>query len=166
MIGPLIDEAALEGMKGVLGDCIEQVDWVAGEPLCPASDRRDAGAEDGRSRRPSRQFYMSYDIASSNEALALQQYVPQGPSSSIFTNDVREAEQFMSVGGSDCGIANVNIGTFRCRDRRRIWRRKGNRRRPRERIRRVEALYATPTNTINYGNDLPLAQGIRFDIAP
>ena len=68
--------------------------------------------------------------------------VPQGLSSSIFTTDLREAERFLSAAGSDCGIANVNIGTSRRRDRRRVRRREGNRRRPRIRLRRLEGLHA------------------------
>ena len=68
--------------------------------------------------------------------------VPQGLSSCIFTNDLREAERFLSAAGSDCGIANVNIGPTRRRDRRRVRRREGDRRRPRVRLRRVEALHA------------------------
>ena len=56
------------------------------------------------------------------DAIALHNGVPQGLSSSIFTDDVREAERFLSADGSDCGIANVNIGTSRRRDRGRVRR--------------------------------------------
>ena len=62
------------------------------------------------SRRRSRRSSMCCAIASSSEAIALNNAVAQGLSSSIFTNDLREAERFMSAAGSDCGIANVNIG--------------------------------------------------------
>ncbi len=66
-----------------------------------------------------------------DEAIAIQNNVPQGLTSSIFTNDVREAERFVSAVGSDCGIANVNTGT-------------SGRRRPRERQRLLEELHAPP----------------------
>jgi aldehyde dehydrogenase (NAD+) len=74
------------------------------------------------------------------QAIVLNNEVPQGLSSSVFTTDVREAEQFMSAAGSDCGIVNVNIGTSgaeRC-----FWGRETNRWWPRIRLRRVESLHA------------------------
>ncbi len=64
-----------------------------------------------------------------DEAITLQNSVPQGLSSAIMTLNLREAEQFLSYKGSDCGIANVNIRNKRCRDWRCFWRRKRNRRR-------------------------------------
>ncbi len=76
------------------------------------------------------------------QAIALNNDVPQGLSSSIFTNDLREAERFCSAEGSDCGIANVNIGPSGRRDRRRLRRREGDRRRPRGRLGLLEGLYA------------------------
>ena len=99
-----------------------------------------------------------------DDALALHNGVPQGLSSCIFTNDLREAERFLSVLGSDCGIANVNIGPSRRRDRRRVRRREGDGRRPRVGLRRVEGYMRRQTATINYSTELPLAQGVRFDV--
>ena len=64
-----------------------------------------------------------------DEAIALHNAVPQGLSSGIFTDSVAEAEKFLSFKGSDCGIANVNVGTSGCGNRRRLRRRKGNWRR-------------------------------------
>ena len=77
-----------------------------------------------------------------DEAIAINNGVPQGLSSAIFTNDVREAEQFLCPAGSDCGICQREHRHERRGDRRRIRRRKGNRRRPRERQRFVEDLHA------------------------
>ena len=74
----------------------------------------------------------------------MQNAVPQGLSSSIFTTNLKAAEAFLAASGSDCGIANVNIGTSRCGDRRRVRRREGNRRRPRVRLRCMEGLHAPP----------------------
>jgi aldehyde dehydrogenase (NAD+) len=100
------------------------------------------------------------------DALALQNGVPQGLSSSIFTNDLREAEQFLSAAGSDCGIANVNIGPSGAEIGGAFGGEKetgGGRESGSDSWR---AYMRRQTNTINYGTDLPLAQGIRFDVAP
>ena len=100
------------------------------------------------------------------EAIELNNSVPQGLSSSIFTNDLREAELFMSAVGSDCGIANVNIGPSGAEIGGAFGGEKetgGGRESGSDAWR---AYMRRQTNTINYGSDLPLAQGIRFDIAP
>ncbi len=77
-----------------------------------------------------------------DEAIELHNGVVQGLSSAIFTDNLQHAERFLSAAGSDCGIANVNIGTSGRRDRRRLWRRKGNRRRSRSGLRQLEGLHA------------------------
>jgi aldehyde dehydrogenase (NAD+) len=100
------------------------------------------------------------------EAIALNNGVPQGLSSSIFTNDVREAERFIAANGSDCGIANVNIGPSGAEIGGAFGGEKetgGGRESGSDAWR---AYMRRQTNTINYGGELPLAQGIRFDIAP
>ena len=100
------------------------------------------------------------------EAIALNNSVPQGLSSSIFTNDMREAERFMSAAGSDCGIANVNIGPSGAEIGGAFGGEKetgGGRESGSDSWR---AYMRRQTNTINYGSELPLAQGVRFDIAP
>ena len=101
-----------------------------------------------------------------DEAIALNNAVRQGLSSSIFTNDLREAELFMSARGSDCGIANVNIGPSGAEIGGAFGGEKetgGGRESGSDAWR---AYMRRQTNTINYGSDLPLAQGIRFDVAP
>src|SRR5947208_3170982 len=98
--------------------------------------------------------------------LELHNDVPQGLSSSIFTNDLREAELFLSARGSDCGIANVNIGPSGAEIGGAFGGEKetgGGRESGSDSWR---AYMRRQTNTINYGSDLPLAQGIRFDVAP
>ena len=100
------------------------------------------------------------------EALALNNSVSQGLSSSIFTTDLREAELFMSVGGSDCGIANVNIGPSGAEIGGAFGGEKetgGGRESGSDSWR---AYMRRQTNTINYGTELPLAQGIRFEVGP
>ena len=101
-----------------------------------------------------------------DEAITLNNSVPQGLSSSIFTNDLREAERFLSAAGSDCGIANVNIGPSGAEIGGAFGGEKetgGGRESGSDSWR---AYMRRQTNTVNYGTDLPLAQGIRFDIAP
>jgi aldehyde dehydrogenase (NAD+) len=98
------------------------------------------------------------------EAIAMQNAVPQGLSSSIFTNDMREAELFVSAAGSDCGIANVNIGTSGAEIGGAFGGEKdtgGGRESGSDSWR---AYMRRATNTINYGNALPLAQGIKFEL--
>lgn len=98
------------------------------------------------------------------EAIALQNGVPQGLSSAIMTTHLREAEKFLSHGGSDCGIANVNIGTSGAE----IGGAFGGEKETgggRESGSDAWKVYMRrQTNTINYGEDLPLAQGIKFDL--
>lgn len=98
------------------------------------------------------------------EAIALQNDVPQGLSSAIFTNDLRDAERFLSFAGSDCGIANVNIGTSGAEIGGAFGGEKetgGGRESGSD---AWKAYMRRQTNTINYGTALPLAQGIKFEI--
>ena len=95
------------------------------------------------------------------QALALNNAVPQGLSSAIFTNDLREAETFLSASGSDCGIANVNIGTSGAEIGGAFGGEKetgGGRESGSDAWRNMRRA----TNTINYSRQLPLAQGIKF----
>ncbi|HWC52396.1 MAG TPA: aldehyde dehydrogenase family protein [Chitinophagaceae bacterium] len=99
-----------------------------------------------------------------DEAIAIQNGVPQGLSSSIMTLNLREAEQFLSAAGSDCGIANVNIGTSGAEIGGAFGGEKetgGGRESGSD---AWKAYMRRQTNTINYSNHLPLAQGIKFDL--
>lgn len=99
-----------------------------------------------------------------SEAIALQNGVPQGLSSAIMTLNLREAEQFLSAQGSDCGIANVNIGTSGAEIGGAFGGEKetgGGRESGSD---AWKAYMRRQTNTINYSNTLPLAQGIKFDL--
>jgi aldehyde dehydrogenase (NAD+) len=99
-----------------------------------------------------------------DEAIELQNAVPQGLSSSIFTLNMREAEQFLSYTGSDCGIANVNIGTSGAEIGGAFGGEKetgGGRESGSDAWRNY---MRRQTNTINYSTQLPLAQGIKFDL--
>ena len=99
-----------------------------------------------------------------DEAIAIQNGVPQGLSSAIMTLNLREAEQFLSVSGSDCGIANVNIGTSGAEIGGAFGGEKetgGGRESGSDAWKNY---MRRQTNTINFSNNLPLAQGIKFDI--
>ena len=107
-------------------------------------------------------YVMSYD--SFDEALEMQNAVPQGLSSCVFTMNMREAERFMSDEGSDCGIANVNIGPSGAEIGGAFGGEKetgGGRESGSD---AWKAYMRRQTNTVNYSDALPLAQGVRFDI--
>jgi aldehyde dehydrogenase (NAD+) len=97
-----------------------------------------------------------------DDAIALHNGVPQGLASSIFTQDLREAERFLASGGSDCGIANVNIGPSGAEIGGAFGGEKetgGGRESGSD---AWKAYMRRATNTVNYSRDLPLAQGVTF----
>ena len=105
-------------------------------------------------------YVLTYDTL--DEAIALNNAVPQGLSSAIFTTDIREAERFMAADGSDCGIANVNIGTSGAEIGGAFGGEKqtgGGRESGSDSWR---AYMRRATNTVNYSSELPLAQGVQF----
>jgi aldehyde dehydrogenase (NAD+) len=107
-------------------------------------------------------YVMSYRTL--EEAVAIQNGVEQGLTSAIFTNDVREAEEFLSPAGSDCGIANVNIGTSGAEIGGAFGGEKATGGGREAGSDAWKAYMRRQTCTINYGRELPLAQGVRFDI--
>ena len=165
LIGPLIDEAAFNAMRAVMPD-VERVEAIPGGfYVRPAIV--EAGGQDQRvmteTFAPILYVLRYHDL---DEAIALNNAVPQGLSSSIFTSDLREAERFVSAAGSDCGIANVNIGPSGAEIGGAFGGEKetgGGRESGSDSWR---AYMRRQTNTINYSSDLPLAQGIKFDVAP
>jgi len=164
LVGPLIDEAAFEGMQRALEGKAERVQAVAGGVYVrPAIV--EVGAQEGIVLQETFApilYVLPYGAL--GDALALNNSVVQGLSSSIFTNDLKEAEQFLSAAGSDCGIANVNLGPSGAEIGGAFGGEKetgGGRESGSDSWR---AYMRRSTNTINYGDDLPLAQGVRFDI--
>ena len=107
-------------------------------------------------------YVMKYQ--SLDEAVAIQNGVEQGLTSAIFTNDVREAEHFLSAEGSDCGIANVNIGTSGAEIGGAFGGEKATGGGREAGSDSWKAYMRRQTCTINYGKELPLAQGVRFDL--
>jgi aldehyde dehydrogenase (NAD+) len=166
LVGPLIDEGAFGAMKSVLGADIERVEGMNGgfyvRPAIVEVDQQ-AGKVLTETFAPILYVLRYQEL---DEAIALQNGVVQGLSSSIFTNDLREAERFLSAAGSDCGIANVNIGPSGAEIGGAFGGEKetgGGRESGSD---SWKAYMRRQTNTVNYGTDLPLAQGIRFDVAP
>jgi aldehyde dehydrogenase (NAD+) len=174
LVGPLIDAQAFDQMQSVLGKARElgypvfggerqlADDYPNGYYVTPAIVEVDRQDELVKHETFAPILYvMSY--SDFDEALALQNDVPQGLSSCVFTTDVREAETFVSDLGSDCGIANVNIGPSGAE----IGGAFGGEKETgggRESGSDVWKSYMRrQTNTVNYSRELPLAQGIKFD---
>jgi len=173
LMGPLIDEDAVNGMLAA----IEQAHGEGGRILC-GGQRLDrdghyvtpciiAAKKDMRIVREETFAPILYIIPYTDleEAIAIQNDVPQGLSSAIFTRDLMEGERFLGAAGSDCGIANVNIGTSGAEIGGAFGGEKetgGGRESGSD---AWKAYMRRQTNTINYSTDLPLAQGIKFDIS-
>ena len=175
LVGPLIGRPALEAMQKALEEAKAAGGAVTGGARLAQGVPlggfyvRPALAEMVRQEGPMVAetfapilYVMSYrDLG---EAIALHNAVPQGLSSSIFTSDLREAELFLSARGSDCGIANVNIGPSGAEiggafggEKESGGGRESGSDCWKQYMRRA-------TNTVNYGTSLPLAQGVKFDI--
>lgn len=171
LIGPLIDEAAFTQMQSTLNDARSAGARVTGgERLArPGVYVRPAIIELPRHEGTALKecfapllHLFAYDAL--DEAIALQNSVSHGLSSSLFTTDLREAEQFLSAVGSDCGIANINIGTSGAEIGGAFGGEKetgGGRESGSD---SWKAYMRRQTSTINYGATLPLAQGVSFDI--
>ena len=174
LVGPLIDAAAFEAMQRAIADAKDQ----GGRLLC-GGERVHAGRfDDAYYVRPAiaempaqtevvrREtfapllYLLGYEDL--GEAIAIHNDVPQGLSSCIFSNDLREVERFLSASGSDCGMANVNIGPSGAEiggafggEKETGGDRESGSDAWKQYMRRT-------TNTINFSTELPLAQGIRF----
>lgn len=176
-MGPLVDTAAVETMQAAL----EQLKKEGGKIIYGGEKLTGPGYESGCYVKPCiAEAENSYKIVQEEtfapilylikykggveEAIKLHNDVPQGLSSAIFTNNLREAEEFLSCAGSDCGIANVNIGTSGAEIGGAFGGEKetgGGRESGSD---AWKAYMRRQTNTINYSTQLPLAQGIKFDI--
>lgn len=175
LVGPLVDEQSFNAMQSAL----EQAKAQGGEVIF--------GGQRVTSNVPAGGFYVQPAIVriahdaeivkhetfapilyvltfdDFEEAIEIQNNVPQGLSSAVFTESMREAESFMSPSGSDCGIANVNIGTSGAEIGGAFGGEKdtgGGRESGSDAWRNY---MRRTTNTVNYGGDLPLAQGIVFE---
>ena len=103
-------------------------------------------------------------VSDLEEAIAVNNAVPQGLSSSLFTADLRSAETWLSAVGSDCGIANVNVGTSGAEIGGAFGGEKATGGGRQAGSDSWKAYMRRQTNTVNFGRDLPLAQGVVFDV--
>ena len=174
LVGPLIDRQAFEAMQGALSQARGEGGKVFGGErqlaeqfpeafyVSPAIVEMPEQSDVVRGETFAPILYV-IGYSDFQQALQLNNAVPQGLSSCVFTNDVREAEQFMSATGSDCGIANVNIGPSGAEIGGAFGGEKetgGGRESGSDAWR---AYMRRQTNTVNYSRELPLAQGITFD---
>jgi aldehyde dehydrogenase (NAD+) len=176
LVGPLIDEAAFAAMQATLAEVRALGGKITGGERCHAGRYpaayyvRPALLEMAEQTGPMLRetfapllYMMPY--TDFDQALELHNGVSQGLASSIFSNEVREVEQFLSAAGSDCGIVNVNIGPWGAEiggafggEKETGGGREAGSDAWKGYMRRV-------TSTINFGSELPLAQGVRFDIS-
>jgi aldehyde dehydrogenase (NAD+) len=177
LVGPLIDGSAFAQMQRALGEARaaggdveggERVAATAGEEayyVRPALCRMPA--QTGPVLRETfAPILYAVRYSELDEAIEMHNAVDAGLASSIFTRDLREAERFLASAGSDCGIANVNIGPSGAEIGGAFGGEKetgGGREAGSD---AWKAYMRRATNTINYGTDLPLAQGVRFDVPP
>ena len=175
-IGPLIDTDAVK----MYSDALENITKHGGKFVVEGGVLQGAGYESGCYVKPAIAevepnnpmaevetfapilYLMKYDNL--EDAIDIQNSVPQGLSSAIMTQNVREMELFLSESGSDCGIANVNIGTSGAEIGGAFGGEKetgGGRESGSD---SWKAYMRRQTNTVNYGTDLPLAQGIEFNL--
>ncbi|MFO1332059.1 MAG: aldehyde dehydrogenase family protein [Rubrivivax sp.] len=174
LVGPLIDGRAFDAMQAALAEARAQGGQVRGGERVPVGGWGDAWyAAPALVAMPAQSAIVCEETFAPilyllrwehfDDALRLHNAVPQGLSSAIFTNDLREAEAFMAAAGSDCGIANVNIGTSGAEiggafggEKETGGGRESGSDAWKHYMRRA-------TNTVNYSRALPLAQGVRFD---
>ncbi len=176
LVGPLIDEAAFLAMQRAL----DAARNAGGRVICGGERVGEGVPAGGYYARPALVgvapdapilqqetfapilYVLPYRTL--EDAIALHNGVPQGLSSAIFTNDVREAEFFLGPAGSDCGIANVNIGTSGAEIGGAFGGEKDTGGGRESGSDAWKAYMRRVTNTVNYGRDLPLAQGVSFDL--
>jgi aldehyde dehydrogenase (NAD+) len=175
LVGPLIDQRSFEAMQQALDAArADGATITGGERVQHDSGKEAFYVRPALVELPTQTAVVKRETfapilyvlkyADLDEAIALHNDVPQGLSSSIFTLNLREAERFLSATGSDCGIANVNIGTSGAEiggafggEKETGGGRESGSDAWKQYMRRA-------TNTINYSDALPLAQGVRFDI--
>lgn len=170
LMGPLIDQVAVEGFRAAL----DEIKKEGGEVLyggrvlsCPGyfvepTIVRAKNEWPIVQRETFAPILYVMPFQTIDEAITLQNNVPQGLSSAIFSNDIRHGEQFLSAAGSDCGIANINIGTSGAEIGGAFGGEKetgGGREAGSD---SWKAYMRRQTNTVNWGRELPLAQGIKF----
>ncbi len=172
LVGPLIDSQGFDLMQKALSDARAAGGSVHGGDRVGAGDAfyarpalvEIAAQADVVKRETFAPILYVMTYRELGEALALQNDVPQGLSSSIFTNDMREAELFISARGSDCGIANVNIGPSGAEIGGAFGGEKDTGGGRESGSDAWKSYMRRQTQTVNFSRDLPLAQGVKFDV--
>ena len=173
LVGPLIDEDAAKGFDAALAQAVEQGgEIVVGGTRHP--DREGAYVHPAIVRMPAQSAVVQHETFAPilyvltwrdfDEAVAMQNDVPQGLSSCVFTDSVREAEAFLSAWGSDCGIANVNIGPSGAEIGGAFGGEKDTGGGRESGSDAWKAYMRRQTQTVNFSSALPLAQGVRFEV--
>lgn len=174
LLGPLIDIAAKERMQKVLAAASAEGGKVFGGETVTENVPKGAYVSPAIVEMPAQSdivktetfapilYVMEYQTLP--EAIHLQNDVPQGLSSCIFTLNIREAETFLSASGSDCGIANVNIGPSGAEIGGAFGGEKATGGGRESGSDAWKGYMRRQTNTINYSSELPLAQGVKFDV--
>ena len=172
LIGPLIDEASADAMAAALDQAVAEGGEVVtgGQRL----DRDGAYVRPAIVRMPEQSAIVRHETFAPilyvmtwrelDQAIAMQNDVPQGLSSCIFTDSVRQAETFLSAWGSDCGIANVNIGPSGAEIGGAFGGEKDTGGGRESGSDAWKAYMRRQTQTVNFSTALPLAQGVRFDV--
>ena len=172
LVGPLIDEAAVDAVQAALKQAVAEGGEVitGGQRL----DRDGAYVRPAIVQMPEQSAIVRHETFGPilyvltwrelDQAIAMQNAVPQGLSSCIFTDRLREAEQFLSAWGSDCGIANVNIGPSGAEIGGAFGGEKDTGGGRESGSDAGEAYMRRQTQTVNFSTSLPLAQGVRFDV--
>ncbi|WP_370238531.1 aldehyde dehydrogenase family protein [Brevundimonas sp.] len=172
LIGPLIDEASADAMAAALDQAVAEGGKVVtgGQRL----DRDGAYVRPAIVRMPEQSAIVRHETFAPilyvmtwrelDQAIAMQNDVPQGLSSCIFTDSVRQAETFLSAWGSDCGIANVNIGPSGAEIGGAFGGEKDTGGGRESGSDAWKAYMRRQTQTVNFSTALPLAQGVRFDV--
>jgi aldehyde dehydrogenase (NAD+) len=175
LVGPLIDGATFDAMQRALQICsdsgarilggnrLRHDKWPAAYYARPALVEIDRQIEIVKQETFCPILYV-LKHSDLEEAISLQNAVSHGLSSAIFTSNLQEAELFLSATGSDCGIANVNIGTSGAEIGGAFGGEKATGGGRESGSDAWKQYMRRATNTINFGTDLPLAQGVRFDL--
>ncbi len=177
LVGPLIDQSAVEAFeharKEVVkaggkiifgGEVLEGEDYPSGNYVVPCIAEAENHYEIVQEETFAPIVYLIKYVGDIHDAIAIQNDVPQGLSSACFTLDMREAENFLSHSGSDCGIANVNLGTSGAEIGGAFGGEKDTGGGRESGSDAWKVYMRRQTNTVNYSKELPLAQGIKFDI--
>ena len=176
LVGPLIDEASAQGFETALAQAVEQGGEivVGGDRVAPLTDGDGVYVRPAIVRMTAQTAVVQHETfapilyvltwSDFDEAVAMQNAVPQGLSSCVFTDSVREAEAFLSAWGSDCGIANVNIGPSGAEIGGAFGGEKDTGGGRESGSDAWKAYMRRQTQTVNFSRELPLAQGVKFEV--